>query len=80
MTCPSCDAATSNPASGLVHATCDGCMARSLAKSQAWEEARTAKKMTPEYRSALQRVFEKEWREGHERVKHWDQILRSPKC
>lgn len=76
MNCPSCEAATKNPTSGLVHADCDGCKARSLAKSPAWAEARKAGKMTPAYRSALSAVFPKDWRDGHERVKHWDAILK----
>lgn len=76
MTCPSCEAAIQNPSSGLVHADCPECKARSLAKSAAWFEARSTSAMTPTYRNALRAVFGKEWREGHERVKHWDAVIR----
>ncbi len=76
MTCPSCQAAIQNPASGLVHADCPDCKARSLAKSPAWAEARAANAMTAGYRNALRAVFDKDWREAHERVKHWDSVMR----
>lgn len=76
MTCPSCEAAIQNPASGLLHAGCPGCMACSLAKGPEWAAARAASAMPPQYRTALQRVFGKDWREGHERVKHWDAALK----
>jgi hypothetical protein len=76
MTCPSCEAATQNPASGLLNAGCSSCDARSLAKSPAWSEARAANAMTPGYRNALRTVFGEHWRDGHEQVKGWDAILK----
>ena len=76
MTCEACQAAIDNPASGRVNTACPDCKARSLAKSPTWADARAANAMTPGYRSALRAVFGKDWREGHEKVKHWDAVLK----
>ena len=40
------------------------------------EVAKAANAMTPGYRNALRSVFGNDWREGHERVKHWDSVLK----
>lgn len=74
MSCPYCLAAASDPMTGLFHADCTGCKARSLAKSPAFFDSIRANSFTPAYRNALRAVFGQHWREGHEQVKHWDQV------
>jgi len=76
MTCEACQAAIQNPASGRLVLSCVDCNARNLAKSPAWAVAKAANAMTPGYRNALRSVFDKDWREGHEKVKHWDAVLK----
>lgn len=53
MTCRDCAAAAANPWHGLT-AGCRGCVARRLARSQAYRQAREAGDMTPEYRAELE--------------------------
>lgn len=61
---------------GSYSADCKECAARSLAQSPEHFESAQAGAMTPRYRSALQRVFGVEWKQGHERVKAWSERLK----
>lgn len=50
-------------------ANCVECQAVSIARSPVFAKAREEKKITPEYRTVLDRVFGGDWQRGHEIVK-----------
>ena len=69
MTCPDCTAAQTNPHWGGLHASCEGCKVRALAKGPAFWDAKRVGRMVPSYRKALETVFGGEWEAGHVKVK-----------
>ena len=69
MTCPACEAAKTNPHTGLMTADCEGCQIRALANGLDYWKASKARQITPEYKRALRLVFGDKWEEGHRRIK-----------
>lgn len=72
MTCKACDNASAHPRSGLYSAGCEGCAARSLARTPVFFAAAKEGRFTPEYRMALQQLLPKLTQaDAHAKVKQW---------
>lgn len=70
--CPACANAREHPNSGIFQVRCDGCSARSLARTPAFHAAAKANTLTPAYRMALSQFFPSlTTAEAHLRVKEW---------
>lgn len=70
--CSACDRARQHPKSGLFHAGCEGCAARSLARTPQFFLAAKEGRLTPEYRMALTNLLPGMGTgEAHEMVKGW---------
>lgn len=67
--CTPCALAQANPDSGHVNAGCQECRIRELAKSPGFHASMVARRMTPQYRQALEVEFGEDWEAGHRRVK-----------
>jgi hypothetical protein len=76
MSCWGCESFTR----GDRHSYCAGCIecaARSIAQSPAFDQARKAKRITPDYRAILDRIFLGDIDGGHKLVKGWAERLES---
>ena len=72
MTCEACEKARRRPTSGLFHAGCDGCAARSLARTPQFFQAAREGRLTPEYRMALTNLLPTlPAADAHAAVKAW---------
>lgn len=72
MTCNACDNAREHPNSGMFHNGCEGCAARSIARSPSFFIAVKEGRFTPGYRMALQQLLPKmSQAEAHAAVKEW---------
>ena len=70
--CAACTRARKHPASGLFHAGCQGCAARSLARTPQFFQAAREGRLTPEYRMALTNLLPKlATADAHLAVKEW---------
>ncbi len=69
MTCPACTAYAKNPNSGSYRNSCPECRTRSIALGPAFHEAQQTGVISKRYKSALERAFHGNWRDGHEAVK-----------
>lgn len=67
--CPSCAAYARDPKSGAITKGCPDCVVRSLARSPAFFRARTAGRITHEYRETLALVFGDAISQVHDLVK-----------
>ena len=76
--CPGCNEAAKDPASVIRYGDCMGCDARALlmVAQDEFDASQRGKSLTAEYTKALQIVFGKVWKEGHEFVKYWDAIIK----
>ena len=71
MSCADCDRAKVNPTRDAFTAHCEGCKARALAAIGAHIESQALKVITPQYRTALEKVFGERWKQGAELTKQW---------
>lgn len=71
MTCEACQEAEANPHTGLFHAGCKECAARSIAGSLAFFQAKRAGRQTAEYKRLLTLAGV-----THESVKQWAERLK----
>ncbi len=76
MTCPACKAATTEPTTALAQAGCDSCLSRMLAATGAHLESAVAKRMTAQYRGALETLFGERWAQGNVEVKRWAGLIK----
>jgi len=77
MTCESCRLAETEPTRYGFENGCRSCSARALAAIGAHTESLERKALTADYRSALEKLFGEQWRDGHELVKVWGGRIRS---
>ena len=76
MTCEACTRARKHPKYGLFHAGCEGCAARSLARTPQFFQAAKEGRLTPEYRMALTNLLPALPTDAaHQLVKDWSYRL-----
>jgi hypothetical protein len=76
MTCRLCANAVANPTSGRYDHFCEGCVARSLARSPDFHESVRIGEKTERYRAALTANFKDREDYGHRLVKDWARRLK----
>lgn len=70
--CPACINATKHPLSGIFQMGCEGCAARSIARTRAFFNSAKEGRFTPEYRGVLQQLLPKMTQaDAHAMVKGW---------
>ena len=69
MTCLACAAAQTDAHHPIYFARCRGCRVRALANGPAHFEAQQAGRITPAYKSALQKLAGEDWQAAHAEVK-----------
>ena len=77
--CTACADAAADPRSGLFHAGCSGCEARSLATSPGYMASVAAMKFRADYAAALRAIAgdDASARDAlHRRVREWDRRMR----
>ncbi len=76
MTCTACADFAANRLSGSYRKGCLECDARQLAQSPLFWESSKAGNITQAYRSALDKIFGKDWLIGHANVKRYAGLCR----
>ena len=71
MTCHACAIAATNPRTSHYRGDCIECQTRSLANGPEHHASREGRRITPEYRHALDTLFGKDLEAGHKAVKAW---------
>ena len=72
MTCKACTSAREHPLSGYFEAGCQGCAARLIARMPEFFVASKESRITPEYRTVLQRLLPNLTQAAaHAAVKEW---------
>ena len=79
MNCDACARAETSPLTGRYTLGCMECASRALAHSPVFFTSVQAEAMTPDYRSALQAMFEADWKEAHALVKKWHERIAKAK-
>jgi hypothetical protein len=65
MTCANCEKATLWHQWGGFTAQCQECQTREIISGPQFFDSRKAKRITPEYKRVLQRIWGEQWRVGH---------------
>ena len=74
--CQACIDFSANHQTGSFNAKCRECDARHLAITPVYDEARRLDRLTENYKWALKNAAGDDWKELHERVKHYARLIR----